>query len=153
MIGHKLKKLRRLYPLPAKATAHLALLDYFTFIRLRAVDNAHNPRPLGGRRLRRPPWSDSDVESKKEMVDPDPPILSYFVIILCHNSLFPMFSIIFGHSEEDPLLSIFCILRRHPSRFIAVFWDIGAILTLMAVNTPAVVGPVFHWTSNGLVCS
>ena len=35
----------------------------------------------------------------------------------------------------------------------AVFWDIGAILTLMAVNTPAVVGPVFHWTSNGLVCS
>ena len=92
-------------------------------------------------------------ESKKEMVDPDPPILSYFVIILCHNSLFPMFSIIFGHSEEDPLLSIFCILRRHPSGIIAVFWDIGAILTLMAVNTPAVVGPVFHWTSNGLVCS
>jgi hypothetical protein len=27
-----------------------------------------------------------------------------------------MFSIIFGHSEEDPLTSIFCILRtpRHP---------------------------------------
>ena len=146
-------KLRRLGPLPAKATSHLALLDYFTFIRLRAVDNAHNPRPPGGRRLRRPPWSDSDVESEKEMVDPDPPILSYFVIILCHNSLFPMFSIIFGHSEEDPLLSIFCILRRHPSGIIAVVWDIGAILTLMAVNTPAVVGPVFHWTSNGLVCS
>ena len=36
------------------------------------------------------------------MVDPAPPILSYFVIILSHNSLFPMFSIIFGHSEEDP---------------------------------------------------
>ena len=32
-------------------------------------------------------------------------------------------SIIFGHSEEDPLTSIFCILR-HPSRFITVFWDI-----------------------------
>ena len=87
------------------------------------------------------------------MVDPAPPILSYFVIILSHNSLFPMFSIIFGHSEEDPLLSIFCILRKHPSGIIAVVWDIGAILTLMAVNTPAVVGPVFHWTSNGLVCS
>ena len=56
-----------------------------------------------------------------------------------------MFSIIFGHSEEDPLLSIFCILRKHPSGIIAVFWDIGAILTLMVSNTPAVVGPVFHW--------
>ena len=114
-------KLRRLSPLPAKATAHLVLIDYFTFIRLRAVDNAHNPRPLGGRRLRRPPWSDSDVESEKEVEDPDPPTLSYFLIILGHNSLFPMFSIIFGHSEEDPLLSIFCILRSHPSGFIAVF--------------------------------
>ena len=35
-------------------------------------------------------------------------MLSYFLflIILCHNSLFPIFSIIFGifgHSEEDPL--------------------------------------------------
>ena len=83
------------------------------------------------------------------MVDPAPPILSYFVIILSHNSLFPMFSIIFGHSEEDPLLSIFCILRRHPSRFKAVFWDIGTELALMVTSTPAVVRPVFHQTSNG----
>ena len=59
-------KLRRLGPLPAKATALLVLLDYFTFIRLRAVDNAHNPRPQGGHRLRRPPWTNSDGESERK---------------------------------------------------------------------------------------